>query len=273
MDVTNNLTEEEIAMLEQALEEVHNSSIIPQNSNTFLIDESTSRFSSALWFDEIRKKTVTLAGLGGIGSWCALLLSRVKVSRMIIWDDDVVETTNLSGQLYNANQVDMKKVVATNMNMINFSNFYSAVQIPERFSLGSEATDIMICGFDNMTARGNFFTAWMGRVLSLSEEDRKNCLYIDGRLSAEEFQVFCIKGTDDFLMKKYSKEWLFNDSEAEETLCSYKQTSFCANMIASVMVNLFVNFVANLCDPVVERELPFLTTYDAERMHFKKYDV
>lgn len=70
-------------------------------------------------------------------------------------------------------------------------------------------------------------------------------------------------------MKKYENEWLFDDTEAEETLCSYKQTSFCANMIASVMVNLFVNFIANQCEPLIERELPFYTSYDAERMHFK----
>ena len=99
--------------------------------------------------------------------------------------------------------------------------------------------------------------------------EKANCLYIDGRLAAEEFQVFCIKGTDDYLMKKYEENWLFDDREAEETLCSYKQTSFCANMIASVMINLFVNFIANKCNPIIERELPFYTNYDAERMYLK----
>ncbi len=42
-----------------------------------------------------------------------------------------------------------------------------------------------------------------------------------------------------------------------------------ANMIGSVMVNLFVNFVANECDPVFPRDVPFLTTYDASTMYFK----
>ena len=42
-----------------------------------------------------------------------------------------------------------------------------------------------------------------------------------------------------------------------------------ANMIASVMVNLFVNFVANQCKPLIERDLPFYTTYSAETMYYK----
>ena len=42
-----------------------------------------------------------------------------------------------------------------------------------------------------------------------------------------------------------------------------------ANMIASVMVNLFVNFVANQCNPIIDRDLPFFTTYNAETMFYK----
>lgn len=40
---------------------------IPTNSETITIDMSTSRFSSAVWFNKVQEKTITLAGLGGIG--------------------------------------------------------------------------------------------------------------------------------------------------------------------------------------------------------------
>ena len=104
---------------------------------------------------------------------------------------------------------------------------------------------------------------------SKSEAERANCLYIDGRLAAEEFQVLCIKGDDEFNINRYKKEFLFSDIEADATVCSYKQTTFMANMIASVMVNLFVNFVANQCEPLIDRDLPFYTTYSAETMYYK----
>ena len=139
----------------------------------------------------------------------------------------------------------------------------------ERFTEASEATDIMICGFDNMEARHIFFDKWLDHVNSLSNDDKGKCLFIDGRLAAENFQVLCMKGDDVFNIRKYRNSFLFSDSEADETICSYKQTSFMANMIASIMVNLFVNFCANECDPLVPRDLPFYTEYTAETMYFK----
>jgi hypothetical protein len=62
-------------------------------------------------------------------------------------------------------------------------------------------------------------------------------------------------------MKQYETKWLFTDAEADVTICSYKQTSFMASMIGSMIVNLFVNFVTNLNDPLFKRDLPFLTEY------------
>ena len=42
-----------------------------------------------------------------------------------------------------------------------------------------------------------------------------------------------------------------------------------ANMIASLMVNIFVNFVANECNPIMPRDVPFYTSFAADTMYFK----
>ena len=74
------------------------------------------------------------------------------------------------------------------------------------------------------------------------------------------------------IMERYERDWLFSDDEADATLCSYKQTTFMANMIGSIMTNLFVNFCANDLEgdekPMIDRSLPFLTSYDASLMMF-----
>lgn len=264
-EIMEGLTPEEAAILEAAVAEAHEGETLPENSASLLIDEHTSRFSSAEWFDKVREQGVMLAGLGGIGSYVAFLLGRMAISSLYLYDDDSVEETNLSGQLYTYSDIGSRKTLATASRLRTYSNFYN-VATNGRYNASSNSTNIMICGFDNMEARRTFYMNWKTHTRTASKED---CLFIDGRLAAEEFQVFCIKGTDDYLMKKYEEEWLFDDSAAEETLCSYKQTSFCANMIASVMVNLFVNFIANKCNPLIERELPFYTRYDASRMYFK----
>jgi molybdopterin/thiamine biosynthesis adenylyltransferase len=250
-----------------SIEDAHQE--IPTNSATLLVDEATSRFSSAIWYENIQKKTIILAGVGGIGSYVGFLLARMKPASMFIYDNDIVEAVNMSGQLYGQSDLGRLKVSALAKMIRNYANYSSIFAISERFTDESEASDIMICGFDNMAARKLFFNKWLSHIQSKLEEERKNCLFIDGRLAAEEFQVLCIKGDDEYNINRYNNEFLFSDAEADETICSYKQTTFCANMIASYMVNLFVNFCANQCEPLIDRDLPFLTTYNAKTMYLK----
>lgn len=263
------LSPEEEAMLSVAMDGVHQE--IPVNSQTITIDETTSRFSGAIWYEEIQKQTVTLAGVGGIGSYVGFLLSRLKPNRLIIYDPDRVETVNMSGQLYGQTDVGRYKCAALADMVMNYANYCNIVALDQRFEDGSDATDIMICGFDNMTARRTFYEKWKQRVLSYpaGSDNRKKCLFIDGRLAAEEFQVLSIQGDDERAMAAYEDKWLFSDAEAEETICSYKQTTFMANMIASVMVNVFVNFIANQCGPIIDRDVPFFISYDASTMFTK----
>lgn len=205
-------------------------------------------------------------------SYVAFLLSRMKPDHIIIYDDDTVELANMSGQFYSSSDISKTKAQAMTDMMHNYSNYYSITSLNERFTANSSPTDIMICGFDNMYARRIFYNVWKHHVVSMPEEQRKHCLFIDGRLAAEEFQVLCIQGDDGFNMGRYERDWLFSDDEADATLCSYKQTTFMANMIGSIITNLFVNFCANDLEgdkkPMIDRSLPFLTSYDASMMMF-----
>jgi molybdopterin/thiamine biosynthesis adenylyltransferase len=263
------LSEKEYSML---IDEMVSQSLvedeIPKNSETLLISEETSRFNSAIWFDKTRKQDVTIAGLGGIGSYVVFMLSRLDVNTMTLYDPDIVERVNLSGQLYNSNQIGDYKVDAAASMIANYSNYYSFVAKHEKLDENSMISKVTICGFDNMKARKDAFRNWTNFVARLPEEERGECLFIDGRLAAEELQVFCIKGDDTDGERRY-EPYLFSDSQAAPTVCSYKQTTFMANMIGSIIVNLFINFVANQCNPLIDRDLPFYTEYNAETMYFK----
>lgn len=263
------LSEKEYSML---IDEMVSQSLVEdeihKNSETLLISEETSRFNSAIWFDKTRKQDVTIAGLGGIGSYVVFMLSRLDVNTMTLYDPDKVERVNLSGQLYNSNQIGDYKVDAAANMIANYSNYYSFVAKHEKLDENSMISKVTICGFDNMKARKDAFRNWTNFVARLPEEERGECLFIDGRLAAEELQVFCIKGDDTDGERRY-EPYLFSDSQAAPTVCSYKQTTFMANMIGSIIVNLFINFVANQCNPLIDRDLPFYTEYNAETMYFK----
>lgn len=241
--------------------------MIPENSLSTEIDEHTSRFSGALWYEEIQKKTIILAGLGGIGSYVCFLLSRMQPTSMFIYDDDIVEAGNMSGQLYSIRDVGRPKVDSISDMVSSYANYNSVFAINSRFTASTEATDIMICGFDNMEARKIFFDKWVAHVES--KEDKSNCLFIDGRLSAEYLQVYAITGDDAESLLKYNHTALFSDDEADETICSYKQTTYMANMIGSIIVNIFTNFVANQVAGAPIREVPYFTSYDGNSMQLK----
>lgn len=266
-DAPVEIDEQGEALLEAALaaEEV----VIPPNSGSLLVDEATSRFSGAIWYSAIQSKIITLAGVGGIGSYVGFLLARLKPAVLYLYDPDIVEQANMSGQLYGSGDLGQAKVSSLHRMLQVYANYYYSVAYQERFTAESEATDIMICGFDNMEARSLFFDKWLEHVGNKPEGERSKCLFIDGRLAAEEFQVFAIQGNDERAIVEYKNRWLFSDAAADETICSYKQTTFMANMIASVMVNLFVNFVANECNPIIDRDVPFMTQYSADTMYFK----
>lgn len=242
---------------------------IPVNSPTLLLDDSTSRFSGAEWYKEIQKASIIIGGMGGISSHLAFNIARMSPTTIVMYDDDIVETANMSGQLYSRDDVGRSKVDAIESMLRKYASVGNIYAIKEKFNPTSEAGDIMICGFDNMMARKLFYFSWKKHVISLPEEQRSKCLFLDGRLSLTVMQILCITGNDEYNMSRYEKEFLFSDSEADETVCSMKQTTYLASMIGAMMTNLFTNFIANTIDPVIPYALPFFTEYDAQYMIFK----
>ena len=242
---------------------------IPLNSPTLLVDESTSRFSGAEWFNAIRNTKVIIAGLGGIGSNVAFQIARMIPLNLTLYDADEVELANMAGQLYSLADVGKNKVDAIADMIRLYTSINTVNAIPRNFTARTEPGDIMICGFDNMRARSVFFTSWKNHIENKSMKERAKCLYLDGRLSMDCLQVLCIKGDDEYNIDRYNKEFLFSDIDADATVCSMKQTTYLACMIGSIMTNLFTNFVAGTLNPVIPYDLPFFTEYEAQSMIFK----
>ncbi len=65
----------------------------------------------------LKKKTIGIAGAGGLGSNCAVALARIGIGKIIIADFDVVRRKNLNRQYYFYEQVGQKKVFAIQDNI------------------------------------------------------------------------------------------------------------------------------------------------------------
>lgn len=243
--------------------------ILPLNSPTLLVDEATTRFSGAEWFNEIQKARVIIGGCGGIGSNLAFQLARMVPATITLYDDDNVEMVNMAGQLFSLNDLGKSKVDAMTDMITTYTTMKQVNAIKARFTNVTEPGDIMLCGFDNMAARKMFFNSWKGHIESKTEEEKAKCLFMDGRLSLDTLQILCIQGDDPYNINRYEEHFLFSDSETDTTVCSMKQTTYLACMIGSLMTNLFINFIANLLNPVIPYDLPFFTEYTAPNMLFK----
>lgn len=266
MDGISNELMAEINAAIDSIEQDENAEL-QENSESLLVKLNTVRFNDAEWFNKIQQTTVTIAGCGGIGSWTSLLISRLNPYKIRLYDNDNVEEVNLAGQLFDKNDIGNSKVYSC-INTINrFSDFYRAYGNNSRLTsdilISTEHLRNIICGFDNMTSRKEIFEAWYKNYKRDAES-----IFIDGRLNAEDFQIFCITGENADAAFKYKEHYLFSDNAVEEAPCSYKQTSFCASMIASLITNLFVNHVANLVSGDF-RCLPFKISYDATTMLLK----
>jgi sulfur carrier protein ThiS adenylyltransferase len=64
------------------------------------------------FYEKLKKATVGIAGLGGLGSTVAVALARTGIGKLILADFDTVEQSNLNRQHYFINQIGKPKVDA-----------------------------------------------------------------------------------------------------------------------------------------------------------------
>ena len=81
--------------------------------------DSHTRFNSVDWFGDFRE--ITIGGVGTIGSWLSLLLARTGEHELIMYDDDQVESINLSGQLFSKDDVGRSKTDSARDNIFSFT--------------------------------------------------------------------------------------------------------------------------------------------------------
>ena len=76
------------------------------------LQEGLARYLSPQQRTQLAGVTVGIAGAGGLGSNCAMLLLRSGIRHFVIADYDVLDASNLNRQYYSAAQVGMVKVEA-----------------------------------------------------------------------------------------------------------------------------------------------------------------
>ena len=218
-----------------------------------IADEQYTAFKGLPWFNYV-DDYVRIGGAGGIGSYLAYFLSRAGF-KIYIRDFDIVEKRNLSGQFYTRDDIGSLKVSAVYQTVKKFSPSTAVITDQHRIDSDSEISGYyFFSAFDNMAARKSLFEIWKRNVTSSYIPSGIVPIFIDGRLEAEQLQIFCVTKERITEYEKY----LFDDSEVDDTVCTVKQTSHVAGMIATLMTSFFTNHVTNMVEKAYVRDVPFM---------------
>lgn len=220
-------------------------------------DNKLTRFKDATWLGN--KEECIVGGAGGISSWLSLMLARANFLP-VVYDFDTLEEHNLGGQLFPVSGIGKSKVEVLAGVIKNFSDMDISI-LEEKYDLGSMTGYYVFSGFDNMEARNNMFTLWEQQVNDLPEADKHRCVFIDGRLLAEQIQIFCIVGNKPEDLINYRANFLFPDNDVPDAPCTMKQTSHAAAIIAGLMTGFFTNHIHNVRTGSVTRCVPFSHEY------------
>lgn len=110
-----------------------------------MLNRGLARYFSPADLAELARVRVGLAGAGGLGSNCAMLLVRSGVKRLTIVDFDLVEPSNLNRQFFFPEDCGRPKVAALGERLLRLSPDLDLRLINERLSAESAPTLFADC--------------------------------------------------------------------------------------------------------------------------------
>lgn len=120
----------------------------------------------------LSRKTVGIAGCGGLGSNCAVALARVGIGTLIIADFDVITVGNLNRQYYFFDQVGRKKVTSLKENIARINPDVNVIAcdlrlIPENIPSIFGGCDVIVEAFDLAGQKEMFLESVLGVMPSI----------------------------------------------------------------------------------------------------------
>lgn len=167
---------------------------------------------------------VSIIGVGATGSWVGLLLAKLGVKNIILFDNDIIELHNVPNQLYSKSDIDKFKVNMCKKYMKELGAMCSHIDnynmevddnVMEDIIPDSTAT---FCLVDSMAVRKELFEAAMKASTRGAHH-----YWIETRMGLTGYRIYLIDLSDDYQVAEYRKT-LYNDEEAEVSACGHSQS-------------------------------------------------
>jgi len=161
---------------------------------------------------------VRIIGVGGIGSWVALCISKMGCLNPTLVDSDHAEPHNIPNQFYRVEgDIGRPKVEALREHLKVFSGAEAEIICAKAPSDNVPLDGIVISGVDSMQARKEIWKAirWNPQV----------SYYLDGRMGAFILELYTIRPCDEEDVAFY-EETLVGDDEVPDLVCTAQAIAF-----------------------------------------------
>lgn len=187
---------------------------------------------------------VTLIGAGGIGALTAVVLAKMGVPYLEIFDNDGVDEVNLATQFHRVKDVGKPKAHAVAALVREFSDETITETWVHRITqdIPLIGNRVVISAVDSITARKAIWS-----VL----DKQRTTFYLDARMAAEEFHLYCV---DAFLDWKWYDQLLAGEDESTVTNipCTAKATIYTAAIAAGHIGHTVKEIVCGNLPPRVQ---------------------
>lgn len=179
---------------------------------------------------------VHLIGAGGINNLVGLVLAKMGITKIHVWDDDTLEPRNLPTEVgYSANMCGKPKVSAmADLIYYLMPNGVNVYQHFKRVTVDTRLYGVVISGVDSMTSRQIIWQNIQSNFLEIP-------FYIDGRSGGQEVQLFAFSPAD-FSARQDYETWLFDDDEGAELECGARNIGYISAYIAGEIGDIITKF-------------------------------
>lgn len=177
---------------------------------------------------EALKMPVHIIGAGAIGSHVALMLAKMGVTDISVYDPDVVSIENMSCQGFRFSDIGKLKVKA----LFDIVESYTNVKIkgycfPWTKEKPFDLRGIVVSAADSMKVRADLFNH--------CKDDFRIEWFIDSRMGAESALMYVMNAQRPIDQEAYSAT-LYSDEEAQPERCTAKATIYTANLLSGHVV-------------------------------------
>jgi molybdopterin/thiamine biosynthesis adenylyltransferase len=176
--------------------------------------------------EDYEDEGIEIIGAGAIGSFTALILSKMGVKYIKVWDFDKVEKYNIPNQFFPIQSIGMKKVEALTAIVHDFSDVFLEHRA-SRFQ-GTFSGSIVIAAVDNMDTRKSLFEK--------AKSDKYIKYFIDARMGGEVMRIYTVDMHNQKAIEIYAKT-LYSHKEADKLPCAARSIIYCVTVASGLVAN------------------------------------